>query len=377
MDKFLLLRLLLLCVILVTACAPAPPVAAPAYPTPLSLPSRPLPHKTCEPQSWNRPHIDSNWGCLEVVFNEVAVNGIALVGALAFGDGDTLYVARPAAGAVTALDVAEGGSHTFAEDLVYPFGVAYYQDALYVAGRGYLYRLRDIDGDGRADDRAVLVDDLPVGGGYWANSVGVGPDGRLYVAQGGCDRCDGSDLRRGAILSYAMDGSDERVIASGLHNPMDFTWHPATGDLWVTDSRHVWGEPIEEASPDLLSRVVSGELAPAVQLGPGSAPAGLAFYRGEKFPEMQGHLVMVTYGSWNVAEPRGYELLSIVFGAGGLPTGTVYRIAPASYHFEPSWLLSEHHSSFFPEHPVDVVVGPDGLLYISVQEGLVVRVRPV
>lgn len=311
---------------------------------------------------------------MEIVFDDLTANGVLSVGALAFDAGGTLYIARPAAGAVAALD-KEGveGARLFAEGLDYPFGLAYHEGALYVAGRERLYRLRDADGDGIADERRVLVDDLPAGPGCWVNTVGVGPDERIYVS--GCGR---DDPPQGVIFSYAMDGSDEQVIAAGLHNPVGFAWHPATGDLWVTDSYHLWGQAIDDAPPDTLNRVTPGEATPVVSFGPGTAPAGLAFYTGEAFPEMQGHLLVVAYGSWNVPEPRGYELLSLAFSPDGSGSaGPLYRVVPSSYAQEPTWWLSENHSTFFPEHPIDVAVGPDGLIYIAVQEGLVIRIRPV
>ncbi len=362
------------------ACGGVPAPGAPTYPTPQSFPVRPTEERDwrCEPQPYKRPRVESEWGCVEVLLDELGAGGVASVGALAFDTGGTLYAARPAYGTVVALDVrdAPGDARVFAEGLAYPFGLVYYDGALYVTGAGRLYRLRDLDGDGYADEQTVLIDDLPTGGGYWTNSVGVGPDERLYLSQGAS--CSGDDARSacGMILSYALDGGDPQIIAAGLHNPMDFAWHPVTGDLWAGDARG-------GAAPDVLSLIVPGEDYSAAEgdaailFAPGSTPAGMLFYRGDAFPEMQGHLVILTYGSWNLPKPAGYELLTVEFGADGRPTGTVYRVIPDAHTPEPSWWLSETETSFFPEHPVDVAVGPEGYLYVAVQEGLIIRVRPV
>jgi glucose/arabinose dehydrogenase len=205
-------------------------------------------------------------------------------------------------------------------------------------------------------------------------------------------------------LSYTLGGEDEQVVVRGLRNPLDFAWHPVTGALWATDSAHIWGSAAGTA-PGELNVIAQGEhygwpfcfgdgeanldlppddpafcastQNPAVLLAPGSTPAGIMFYDDDAFPEKQGHLVMVTAGSWNLPKAAGYEVLSVEFDAAGQPTGTIYRISPDSHSREPSWQLSEIDSSFFPHHPLDVVVGPDGCLYISVQEGLIVRIRPV
>lgn len=384
--------------VVLAACvsSPAADVTAPPAATP-----RPCAY------DYTRPRVNPARVCPEIVLNELVAGGVISVGSLAFDPGGALYVARPAQGRVDVLADADGDGlmdapRPFAEALDTPFGLAYHEGALYVTGAGKVYRLRDLDGDGRADARAVLIDDLPAGAGYWTNSVGVGPDGRLYVSQGAsCDACEEADPRRGAILSYALDGSDARVIARGLHNPIDFAWHPVTGELWATESsRHM--DKADDLPPDELNRIAPGahygwpfcygdRVVDAAVLGASAAfcettappaltfparatPAGMAFYQGDAFPEMRGHLLVVTGGSWNRSRASGYEWLLVKFGADGAPTGEIERLAP--YGPEESWLLSEIDTSFYPEHLVDVAVSPEGWVYLAVQEGLVFRFWP-
>ena len=52
------------------------------------------------------------------------------------------------------------------------------------------------------------------------DSIVAGPDGRLYLGSGStCDSCIEPDPRSAAILSFRPDGSDLRVVATGLRNP--------------------------------------------------------------------------------------------------------------------------------------------------------------
>ncbi|MBL8155517.1 MAG: hypothetical protein JNM70_15145, partial [Anaerolineae bacterium] len=71
--------------------------------------------------------------------------------------------------------------------------------------------------------------------GFWNGSIALGPDERLVVSTGAaCDHCMGDDPERGAVLSFAADGSDRRLEATGLRAPNDLAFR---GDaLWVLDS---------------------------------------------------------------------------------------------------------------------------------------------
>ncbi len=387
-------RALILLLLLVAACTPAAaPVPLPA-PTLLREPA-PLQYEAATYRCWSqtRPNPFPALGyCMEVVLDETAANALPNLGALAFGppppdappqvqnaEGERpparwvpgspspppmpglaftqsiLYATRPADGTVIAMTDQDGDGfmdppRVFAEGLAYPFGLAYHEGALYIAGAGTLYRLRDTDHDGRADERLALVEGLPVGGA-WTQGVAVGPGGRLYLVQ------------EDAIRSYAPDGSDPQIVARGPAPLRDFSWHPQTGTLWATGS-------------DAL-HVLSSEGAEAVlPFAAESAPSGMVFYRGDAFPEMQGHLVVVTAGSWNRAYRTGYEILLVDFAADGAPSGRVSHLVPDVGQGGALWELSEKGLSFYPEHPVDVVMGPEGWLYISAREGLIIRIRP-
>ncbi len=126
-----------------------------------------------------------------------------------------------------------------------------------------LFRLRDTDDDGRFETREEL---LRTGGGYGhgRNHLKLGPDGRLWIAHGNnvllpetiatgsplqhyaSDQLipnpwDGSmfdgdvELPAGHILSMEPDGSDVRLFAGGLRNPLDLAFN-RNGDLFTFDA---------------------------------------------------------------------------------------------------------------------------------------------
>ncbi len=126
-----------------------------------------------------------------------------------------------------------------------------------------LHRLRDSDDDGVFEDKEAL---LSTGGGYGhgRNHLKLGPDGRIWIVHGNNvhlpDRISESsplqhyandqlipnpwdsgmfdgdvELPAGHILSMNPDGSDVRLFAGGLRNPLDIAFN-RHGDLFTFDA---------------------------------------------------------------------------------------------------------------------------------------------
>jgi len=346
--------------------------------------------------------------CIEIVYDSIAPPEAApeLMG-LAFGPDGTLYIARTARGEIWALRDADDDQFMdvpfrAADGLDLPVALAVHGESLYVSSVGGLVRLDDGDGDGVFEDQTVLVAGLSAATGYWPGSVAVGPDGRLYVALGAdCVTCEpGTDPRAGRLVSYELDGSGARVEAAGLAYPADFAWHPATGELWIVDR----ASPAALGAPDELNRWTAGAdygfpacvgdrepdprfsgdadacqstEPPRLTFPHQSSPSGIAFYPYDAFPFWEGDLITALNGSSDRPEPAGYALVAVEF-AEGQPAGTVDQIAPAGTHGEtisvPEYSLLGR--GFYPYHPVDVVVSREGWLYVSLQEGRILRLRP-
>lgn len=114
-----------------------------------------------------------------------------------------------------------------------------------------LWRLRDEDGDGRAE----IEDELSTGYGVHVALLGhdlhglrIGPDGKLYFSIG--DRgfnvplADGTRIeypQSGAVLRSNLDGSDLEVFAFGLRNPQDLVFD-AHGNLFTGDNNSDGGD---------------------------------------------------------------------------------------------------------------------------------------
>ncbi|WP_119067358.1 PQQ-dependent sugar dehydrogenase [Aggregatilinea lenta] len=355
------------------------------------------------------PYRNANTTCIELVYDDVPPDrAVPELGALAIAPDGTLYVLNVAHGEVWSMRDTDGDrfmepAERVTGGLRLPTGAAYYDGALYVVDLDGIARVDDLDGDATV---TRLVDGWAIDTGLWTGGIGVGPDERLYVSTGApCGACADVAEGRGALISYALDGSDRRVEATGLRAPADFAWNPATGDLWILDQSRAVIAGESARPPDELNRFEAGAdygypfcyggqqidpvLAPPSGIdcsqtdGPAdlfpyqSSPSGAAFYTGAAFPGWQGDLLVAFNGSWNLPEPAGYAVVALAF-ADGLPRGTFDYLAPASddpdtFSLTQTSLMGR---GFYPFHPVDVAVDGQGWIYVSVQEGRIYRIRP-
>ncbi len=142
-------------------------------------------------------------------------------------------------------------STVFADDLTFPQGALWLDEALYVMSPPSLWRFEDTDGDNVADVREELV----TGFGYTGNAADVHgpflhPSGRLFWCHGRkghkvVDPKTGNlvSKNKGArIWSCRPDGSDLQVFAGGgMDNPVELVFSPA-GDV-IGDVNLFYGRP--------------------------------------------------------------------------------------------------------------------------------------
>lgn len=114
-----------------------------------------------------------------------------------------------------------------------------------------LWRLRDTDDDGRADEQTAIA----TGFGVRFNLIGhdlhglrVGPDRRLYFSLGDrgmhVETAEGEVLEypdEGAVLRCELDGSNLEVFARGLRNPQELAFDDH-GNLFTGDNNSDGGD---------------------------------------------------------------------------------------------------------------------------------------
>lgn len=211
----------------------------------------------------------------------------------------------------------------------------------------------------------VVVDDLPAGLVHNAGGIEIGPDDRLYVSVGdtGTDtlaQTDGS--LAGRILRYARDGSvpaDNPIAGSpewarGLRNSYDMTFHAATGGLFASENG-----PAAQDELNFLQR--------AKNYGWPSLPGN-----------WPGNLVGFAIRSWTpVIAPTGVAFVTGgVFGpgfddnlfVGGYVDAEVRRLVlsgAALTDLDSETVFLRFVDSNGTDKPLDLVLGPDGALWIS------------
>jgi glucose/arabinose dehydrogenase len=228
--------------------------------------------------------------------------------AIAFGPDGRLYVAQDT-GQVVSVRRGSRAGRPFARGLTVPLGLLWRGRTLYVSESGEVEALRGGGG------RRVVVRGLPYGR-HQQDTIVAGPDGRLYLGSGStCDACVEEDPRSAAILSFRTDGSDLRVVATGLRNPYGLVF--AKGSLYATvNGRDDLGknEPAEmvvrvRRGADYgwpscwpgyaLRRLIGackGVSAPIAYLEPHSSADGIASWRGDLFVAEWGEYLSRAHG---------------------------------------------------------------------------------
>src|SRR5262249_40151119 len=140
-----------------------------------------------------------------------------------------------------------GTASVYTTGLNLPFGIAFYPPGpdpqyVYVGENSRVVRFPYLNGDlVPRGGMEVVVPDLPQGTGqlpgqgHWTRDVAFSADGStMFVAVGSYSNAQeqGEDeTERAAILAFNPDGSNRRVFASGLRNPVSLSVSPSNGAL--------------------------------------------------------------------------------------------------------------------------------------------------
>jgi len=275
----------------------------------------------------------------------------------------------------------------FATGLKQPLGMALVGPSLYVGNTDAVVAFAYIPGQKKLEGPPRKITDLPAGGynNHWTRNLLANKEGtKLYVSVGSgsnvAEHGTANELLRANILEMNPDGTELRVYASGLRNPVGMAWEPKTGVLWTAVNER--DELGDELVPDYLTGVKPGgfygwpysyfganedprrkgerldlvakAIVPDVDLGSHTASLGLAFYTRQAFPEKyRGGAFVGQRGSWNRSKFAGYRVAFVPF-KDGKPAGP-------PEDFLGGFIANEDEVY---GRPVGVAVAPDGALLV-------------
>jgi len=144
-----------------------------------------------------------------------------------------------------------------------PFGMALVGPDLYVAASDAVLKFPYVTGETRITAPGVKVVALPGGpiNHHWTKNIIASPDGnKLYVTVGSNsnvgERGMEAEADRAAIWELDLHSGAHRIFASGLRNPNGMAWEPTTGALWtVVNERDEIGSDLV---PDYMTSVRDG-----------------------------------------------------------------------------------------------------------------------
>jgi glucose/arabinose dehydrogenase len=325
-----------------------------------------------------------------------------------------VFLAEPVrgAGVVTVLRDADGDGvaefrATFASNLNRPFGLAFWNDYLYVGNNDSVIRFAYRPGQTHAEAAPEKIADLPPsdaaldqdtanrlhidlnqtrGYNHWTRNVIFNPAGtKLYVTVGSSTNATPEpDERRAAINEYNPDGSGHRLFATGLRNPVGLAYFPGTNALWtavnerdqlgddlvpdfVTSVREggFYGWPysyigknldptVHPQRPDLVATAIT----PSVLLPSHAAALGLLFYTGSQFPaEYRQNAFVALHGSINRSRLSGYSVVRVPF-RNGSPAGP-------PENFLTGFIVRDDEEKQAWGRPVGLAQLPDGSILVS------------
>lgn len=262
-----------------------------------------------------------------------------------------LYVGSMEKGQIYAVS-PDGKVTVILDQLDRPQGVLWHENNLYVAQISKVSRIQNIDQTFNKKPALIPIKhDFPSDTHHGWKSLGLGPDGKIYVPVGApCNVCAEKDPYQ-AMHRMDLDGKKFETIARGIRNTVGFTWHPETKLLYftemgrdlmgdnvpadeinvITKEREHFGFPYLHAGTIRDTGILGGMMpknlkptAPLWKIQAHSAPIGIAFFPKEIYPqEFHDCFMVAEHGSWNRMKKAGYQV-----SKGCLKNGKVVSYEP-------------------------------------------------
>ncbi|MEW5250059.1 PQQ-dependent sugar dehydrogenase [Microbulbifer sp. 2201CG32-9] len=267
-----------------------------------------------------------------------------------------LLVSQPKLGQVSLVygdrnrDGRADGQRVLIDGLRRPHGLFLHDDWLYIAESDAVGRVPFDHSDGRlSGSYQRIVTGLADQGNHWTKTIGMGPDGWVYLSSGStCNACEEEDPRRATIMRFQPDGSEFEIFATGLRNSVGFDWSPLNGALYATDNGRDWlGDDFPPCELNLVQRgafygwpYANGDRVPDPDFGVGAgpeiqakiaasqppvhdfaahnAPLGIYFLRSQMHTgDYRNAALVALHGSWNRSVKDGYKVVSLHWGDDG------------------------------------------------------------
>ncbi len=255
---------------------------------------------------------------------------------MALSPSGMLYVGSMEEGKVYAVD-ASGKVTIIKDQLNRPQGVLWHNNDLYIAEISKVSKIKDVDQNySKSPTLIAIKSDFPSDTHHGWKTLGLGPDGKIYVPVGApCNICK-SPLPYQAIHRMDPDGKNFETVASGIRNTVGFAWHPETKLLYFTEmGRDLMGDNIPPDEINVISFVgenfgypyihagtivdtgILGSMVPKNfkhtpplwKIQAHSAPIGIVFFPKEFYPkEFQNCFMVAEHGSWNRMKKSGYQI---------------------------------------------------------------------
>jgi glucose/arabinose dehydrogenase len=148
--------------------------------------------------------------------------------------------------------------YILANNLRMPNGVAIKDGDLYVAEVSRILRFKDIEKNLENPTFEVVYENYPDEAHHGWKFIAFGPDGLLYIPVGApCNICVSENPIFASItrLDVRNPGAKPEIYAHGVRNSVGMDWHPISKELWFTDNgRDMLGDDIPDCELNRATR---------------------------------------------------------------------------------------------------------------------------
>ncbi len=270
-----------------------------------------------------------------------------------------------------------------------PLGMLLIGNSLYVANTDALIKFPFDPATNTITGKPIKIVDLPAGkyNRHWTRNIIANQKGdKIIIAVGSgsniAEHGIENEVLRADILTVNLDGSDLKIFASGIRNPVGMGFAPGTNTLWTSVNERdelgnelvpdyltsvqengfygwpytYWGQHRDPRVKIMNPELVKDVIVPEVNLGSHTASLGLLFNTGKMFPsQYQNGAFIAQHGSWNRKPLSGYKVVYIPFENG----------KPGKVQDFLTGFIVDHNKDEVRGRPVGLAMLPDGSMLLT------------